>query len=596
MLGARAGHAPQMREQLVRQHGAGGRRCGRRRERRRDGRCVGRGVRRLLRVRLHDRTAIVCPALRLHVARERRSVRRTRAAERARVGTCARARRTGGLRGMRSRARLRDHPDAVARTQRDRRARVERLPRHGAQIDVLRDDRDQHAHLQQRGLVADAFAHPAAEREIRILVPRGRVRRETLGIERIGMAPQRRMPMRDVRRQEHRRAGRHVIAADFVVVDEVAREAPDRRIDAQHLVDGLQQIRQPLEIVRRRRAAAEHRVEFVAQASQHVRMLRERVQPPRHPTARRFVTGQQHRHHLVVHFALGQRRARLGVARGEQQRDHVARRAAARAMPGDDRVDDRVDRLPRMGDAPVERRRHPARHEVVQVALRHHRFDAEPHRGADVVRMPGEVCVEQHQPEHAQAHVHHRLDDVERCVGVRPREPLLDERERRVADRGRMRVDLLAMKKRLHDAPMAPPELAVGRQQPVAEEHPEVVVEAAAHVVAMVVLQHVLHAVRMRERVRDERPEPVAHDVAVLLLQLQQHRDRIALVRGEVAHHEAAARAGSDRFPAHADTCPSGACTARRSDAPSASRSASPSASRSSTSVRDAKAPVVRFT
>ncbi|KGC57202.1 cytochrome P450 domain protein [Burkholderia mallei] len=135
------------------------------------------------------------------------------------------------------------------------------------------------------------------------------------------------------------------------------------------------------------------------------------------------------------------------------------------------------------------------------------------------------------------------------------------------------------MKERLHDAPVAPPEFAVGRQQAVAEEHLEVVVETPAHVVAVVLLQHVLNVIRMRERVRDERAEPVARDVAVLLMQPQQHRDRIALVCGEVAHHEAAARPRRLAVLAHA-----------------VSRSVARRAASASTSAFVAYAPVVRCT
>jgi hypothetical protein len=291
------------------------------------------------------------------------------------------------------------------------------------------------------------------------------------------------------------------------------------------------------------------------------------------------VAGEKHRHHLVVHFALGQRCARVRVARGEQQRNHVARFAAPRAMLGNDRVDDRVDPAARARDPAIERRRHPARHEIVHVALRHHRLDAEAHGRPDVVRMPRDVRVEQHQPEHAQAHAHHFLDDVERRMR-RPLQPVFDERERRVADGGRVRLHLLAVKERLHHAPVTPPEFAVGRQQPVAEEHLEVIVEAAAHVVAVIVLQHVLDAVRMRERMREERAEAIARDVAVLLLQLQQHRDRIALVRREIAHHDTAARAGCESLHAHADTCSEGARAA----------------SCASISPRAANAPVTRCT
>ncbi|MDR8754298.1 hypothetical protein FEQ05_01690 [Burkholderia pseudomultivorans] len=492
--------------------------------------------------------------------RGRRTRERTRRAERSRHARIASCRR--GARAL-ARSRPGDQLNAVARAQRNRRARVERTPRHRAQIDVLRDHRDQHADLQQRGLIADALAHPAAERKVRVLVPRRRVRSEVLRIECVRVGPQRRMTMRDVRRHEYRRTGRHVITADLVVVDQVAREAPDRRIEPQDLVDGLHQIRQACDVVGRGRATAEHRIELLAQPAQHVRMLRERIEPPRHPAAGRFVPGQEHRHHLVVHLALGQRRARVGVVRGEQQRDHVARLAASRAMLGDDRLDDRVDRAARARDPAVERRRHPARHEIVHVALRHHRLDAEAHRRPDLVRMPRDVRVEQHQPEHAQAHAHHLLDRVERRMRG-PLHPALDERERRVADGRRMRFHLLAVKKRLHDPPVTPPELAVRRQQSVAEEHLEVVVEAAAHVVAVIVLQHVLDAVRMRERMREERAQPVAGDVAVLLLQLQQHRDGIALVFREVAHHDAAARAGRETLRAHADTCSEAACAASR--------------------------------
>ncbi|KOS99005.1 cytochrome P450 family domain protein [Burkholderia mallei] len=517
-------------------------------------------------------------------ARLARRRHRTRGARRRRR-IAERAQRARGLMFAHARemallplARLHDQTDAVHRPQRDRRAELDRVAGQRVQIEVLRDHRDEHAHLQERGLKADALAHPAAEREIDEAVARRRVAREVLRVERVRIAPERRMAMRDVRRHEDRRTRRNPVAADLVVLDEIAREAPDRRIDAQHLVDDLRQIRQLFEVLHGGRTAAEARVELVAQLAQHGRMLRERVQRPREARARRLVPREEHGHHFVVHFLLRHRRAGVRIARVQQQRDHVARLAARFAVIGDDLRDDRVDRAARVRDPAIEARRRPARNEVVQVALRHHRLDPEAHRRPRCLRVRRHVGVEHHQPEHPEAQVHHLFDDVERLAG-RQRAPAIRERERRVADGGRVRIDLLLVKERLHDAPVAPPEFAVGRQQAVAEEHLEVVVETPAHVVAVVLLQHVLNVIRMRERVRDERAEPVARDVAVLLMQPQQHRDRIALVCGEVAHHEAAARPRRLAVLAHA-----------------VSRSVARRAASASTSAFVAYAPVVRCT
>ena len=60
-------------------------------------------------------------------------------------------------------------------------------------------------------------------------------------------------------------------------------------------------------------------------------------------------------------------------------------------------------------------------------------------------------------------------------------------------------VDHLAVEQRLRHAPVTQPVLAVGRQQALAEEELEVLVELPARVVLVVALEHVAHALGMRQ-------------------------------------------------------------------------------------------------
>ena len=153
---------------------------------------------------------------------------------------------------------------------------------------------------------------------------------EALGIERFGVGPERRVPVRHVRRDEHRRARRNPIAADLVVVHRVAGEAPDRRVKPQRLVDDRLRYgsfgrssavggRSPIALAISARSLA-----------QHVRMAGELVQRPRQPARRSFRVrrGRSSSPRRALPAGSTDSRSSRPLA-SQQHRDQIARLAPA---------------------------------------------------------------------------------------------------------------------------------------------------------------------------------------------------------------------------------------------------------------------------
>ena len=101
-------------------------------------------------------------------------------------------------------------------------------------------------------------------------------------------------------------------------------------------------------------------------------------------------------------------------------------------------------------------------------------------------------------------------------------------------------VDELAVEGGLGQAPLAAPEVPLAADEPLAHDHaPLVVDEGRLGVVLVVVLQHVLHVVRMDHQVHGEERAHAAEadDVAVLAPPLEQRPDQVELETARVPQY-----------------------------------------------------------
>src|SRR5688500_132831 len=82
------------------------------------------------------------------------------------------------------------------------------------------------------------------------------LRQKAIRIKALRLLPEGGMPVRGVRKHQHERSSRHAYAVHRVLDGRVARVRRGWRVQAQHLFDDLQRVRQPLEVVESRRFVA----------------------------------------------------------------------------------------------------------------------------------------------------------------------------------------------------------------------------------------------------------------------------------------------------------------------------------------------------
>src|SRR5207248_7895613 len=137
------------------------------------------------------------------------------------------------------------------------------------------------------------------------------------------------------------------------------------------------------------------------------------------------------------------------------------------------------------------------------------------------------VVAEQRLADDAQREPHHLVVDVDRLPAAL--RELFGALLGRAYHRGSEPRDPLPVEGRLGDAPLPLPEVALGREQAVAEDVPERRVPARLLAVVLVVLgEDVVDARRRADQVRDHRPESETDYVAVLAERLREEPDRVA--------------------------------------------------------------------
>ncbi len=104
------------------------------------------------------------------------------------------------------------------------------------------------------------------------------------------------------------------------------------------------------------------------------------------------------------------------------------------------------------------------------------------------------------------------------------------------------RRDALAMKRRLRDAALPQPEVALAGQQAVAKQYPQFVVERALVIVARVVLQNVTNVGGIGHEVAVPRTDLEVDDLAVAASGVHEYGGRIPPHGGQHAKERHAAR------------------------------------------------------
>ena len=169
------------------------------------------------------------------------------------------------------------------------------------------------------------------------------------------------MTVRDVRAEDDRGALRNVVPAHGVVLERSPHQHEDGRVVPHGLEQDVLRVLEVRDVVDRRRPAAEHLVHLGLQLAPAVWVLREQVEGPGQCRRDGLVPGDEEPDHLVARLSIGDRRARLGVLRVQQQVDEVLGGVRRPPVLPDDAVDDAVERVERRVEAARGRKREPLR-------------------------------------------------------------------------------------------------------------------------------------------------------------------------------------------------------------------------------------------
>ena len=89
------------------------------------------------------------------------------------------------------------------------------------------------------------------------------------------------------------------MATDFVILQGLARQGIDRRVDAHRLLQHRAKIGKPGQVISQRITFAEHACKFSTEPFRHIRMVGEQVERPCHSRCCRLVSGKEQRLGLI---------------------------------------------------------------------------------------------------------------------------------------------------------------------------------------------------------------------------------------------------------------------------------------------------------
>jgi hypothetical protein len=398
-------------------------------------------------------------------------------------------------------------PRARMLAQRDARLRPNGLSREEPHAPPAGEGREHEDRLGPRELLADADARAAAEREVGELRAVWGGLAPPLGAKALGLRPPARVVVREPRRGHDAPPGLDLDVAEGDRLGADAADGVGRRVEPHGFGDDGARVRQRGEVLdagrARRGAAAEDGCELVVQPALDVGVLGEEIPGPGERVRRRLVAGEEERHHLVAELGVAHRRA-VGLVRVGREEEHRQQVAAGggvggAAALGDHAVDDRVEPVaraheasePRDGEAErplgdVEERERGDAHRVV-------------HGLGHVARTVGDVGAEQRLAGDAEGERGHLGREVD--PALRGRQAGLPARDAVPAVAPALgggghgdgvAGDALAVEGGLRDTSLAAVELALAREEAVAEQEAEAAVGVAAHEVAL--MGHKYHA------------------------------------------------------------------------------------------------------
>jgi hypothetical protein len=259
------------------------------------------------------------------------------------------------------------------------------------------------------------------------------------------------------------------------------------------------------------------------------------------------VPGQHQGHHLVAQLPIGHPLAGLGVAGLDQHGEQIGAGDAVLAAALDGVQHHVVERAQGRLESPVGGSGNHARHREERVDGVHRVAQHHGQRAADGGGDGGEVLAEERAPQDLQGDAQELGHQVDHLAPPRQRAPAIDELGGGLAHGAAEGGQPLLVEGRLGDAPLAPPEIAIGGEQPIAQrgaQHLERVGLPA--VVLAVVLENALHPARLRDDVPIEARQPDLRHRSIRLRGLHQEAERIGAKLGERADERPPGRAGRD--------------------------------------------------
>jgi len=377
-------------------------------------------------------------------------------------------------------------------------------------------------HLQQRKVVAEADALARGKGMVRVGMLRGlAVRGPAVGVERERILPERAVAVGEVRREHDRSARGDGVAAQRIVLNGIPDIERRGRVETQDLLDHLERVRQPRQVLQGGVAVAQGRVELGVQPVRDRRVGRQRVPGRGHRPGGGLVPGKEHGDGLVAQEGRGHGCAGLLVARLHQPGQEVVGPLALgqAAAAGDDAVDVGVHLLPRDAVRPVEVSGRPQRQGQARLPRgdeADHGFDRVLHVDDGVVGLGAEERTKD-DPGRDQRHLVAHLDGLAAAGQALP----AVQQAHAVAEHDRgVGLHPARGKEGRHELALAPPQLARARDEPVPENEAPYGVVAAGLVVGLPLRDvHMAHRVRVQREDQRARPQAEPEGVAMRLPQ-----------------------------------------------------------------------------
>ena len=308
------------------------------------------------------------------------------------------------------------------------------------------------------------------------------------------------------------------MAATIVWHGGPTNDHPGRGKQSQGLRQHVPRVRQLGQILGRRESIADHALDFSMEPRFDLRIGRKQRPCPGQRVSDRIVACQEEGHSVVTKLA--GRCLRVVLLRLQQQRQYVVARTAVVAPLVDDIIDDRVELAP-CGFCTTARRHD--RNESV------HRWHGAGDGGVDFRSYSDQVGAEQRLSGDRESQALHLACDVERDTWL----PMFPASSGVGNGDGRVPLDSLTMKCRLHDTSPCRMQGLFCCQESIAQERLCALEAAAFHEPVLMGQEHVFNGRRVIEEKREPRAESKGDDVVRALGQLSQKRERVGLPSAE---------------------------------------------------------------